>query len=208
VFPVSGEIVPLTEYLTIIRSFDGLIYLDDAHAVGVLGEHGRGTRDYFHIDDPHCRSTATLSKGLGGYGGIIWGEASWINYIDRESRICAGASPLPLILAAASTKALSILKKHPEIHKNLLKNVQYARDQLRSLGWDLDDTPVPIICLEALPGISLKRIKKKLFEQSIAVEIVRSYPSAPAGGAIRLVIFATHTKTQIDRLVLNISKCM
>ena len=89
----------------------------------------------------------------------------------------------------------------PELRQNLWANVAKARTGLRALGWELADTPVPILCLEGRQGVSLEHIKKGLFEQAIAVELVRSYTSTPAGGALRIAIFATHTLAQIDHLV-------
>ena len=201
VFPVSGEIAPLPEYLALVKPLQGLVYLDDAHAVGVLGENGLGTPDYYDIADKSCHSSATLAKALGGYGGVIWGTASWIDNLDRNSRICAGASPPPLVVAAASACALAMARSNPELRKRLWVNVTQARKGLRSLGWEMADSPVPILCLEGRQGISLERIKKGLLEQAIAVELVRSYTSTPAGGAIRIAIFATHSTAQIDRLV-------
>jgi len=201
VFPVSGEIAPLPEYLELVKPLQGLVYLDDAHAVGVLGGNGHGTPEYFNIHDESCCSSATLAKALGGFGGIIWGAAGWVEGIDRGSRICAGASPPPLVVAAASAEALVVARTTPELLPNLWTNVARARAGIRSLGWEMADTPVPILCLEGRPGVSLERLKKGLFEQAIAVELVRSYTSTPAGGALRIAIFATHTQAQIDHLV-------
>jgi 8-amino-7-oxononanoate synthase len=201
VFPVSGEIAPLPEYLAMIKPVKGLIYLDDAHAVGVLGKNGRGTPEFYDIKDERCCTSATLAKALGGYGGVIWGTEEWANRIDRASRICVGASPPPLVVAAASASALAVARNTPELRNRLWDNVAQARAGLRNLGWGLADTPVPILCLESRPRISLERIKKKLFEHAIAVELVRSYTSTPAGGALRIAIFATHSHEQIDRLI-------
>jgi glycine C-acetyltransferase/8-amino-7-oxononanoate synthase len=201
VFPVSGEIAPLPEYLALVKPLQGLVYLDDAHSVGVLGENGRGTPEYFGVIDKDCRTSATLAKALGGFGGVIWGEADWVEKLDRASRICAGASPPPLVVAAASARALVVASTSPKLRHQLWENVARARNGLRSLGWELADSPVPIVCLEGRQGVSLERIKKGLFEQAIAVELVRSYTSTPAGGALRIAIFATHTHAQIDRLI-------
>jgi glycine C-acetyltransferase/8-amino-7-oxononanoate synthase len=205
VFPVSGEIAPLTEYLELVKPLRGLVYIDDAHAVGVLGKNGGGTPEFFDIQDANCHTSATLAKALGGYGGVIWGKSAWVKSIDRASRICAGASPPPLVVAAASARALAIARTTPDLRYHLWENVRMARNGLRVLGWDLPDTPVPILCLEARQGVSLERIRDKLFEQAIAVELVRSYTSTPVGGALRIAIFATHSKDQIDRLVEAIS---
>ena len=205
IFPVSGEIAPLPEYLALVKLLQGLVYLDDAHAVGVLGKNGHGTPEYYDIQDESCRTCATLAKALGGFGGVIWGKAGWVESIDRASRICAGASPPPLVVAAASASALKVARTTPELRQRLWDNVTQARNGLCSLGWELAKTPVPILCLEGRPGISLEQIKRELFEQAIAVELVRSYTSTPAGGALRIVVFATHSPAQIDRLVKAIS---
>jgi 8-amino-7-oxononanoate synthase len=208
VFPVSGEIAPLPEYLTLVKPHRGLVYLDDAHAVGVLGKNGRGTSEYYDIQDENCSTSATLAKALGGFGGIIWGKERWVESIGRASRICEGSSPLPLVVAAASACALSLARTLPELRFRLWENVAHTRSALRDLGWDLADTPVPIICLESLPGIDLDRIRRKLFKQGIAIELVRSYPSTPAGGALRIALFATHTLDQIDHLIEAIKQAM
>lgn len=201
VFPVSGEIAPLPDYLSLVKPLRGLVYLDDAHAVGVLGKNGRGTAEYFNIVDENCHSSATLAKALGGFGGVIWGAARWVEKLDRASRICAGASPPPLVVAAASAEALAIARTTPELRQQLWANVAQVRNGLCSMGWEMQETTVPILCLESRQGVSLERIKKGLFKQGIAVELVRSYTSTPAGGALRIAIFATHTSAQIDRLV-------
>jgi 8-amino-7-oxononanoate synthase len=206
VFPVSGEIAPLPEYLELVKPLNGLVYLDDAHAVGVLGGNGRGTPEHYSIQDESCRTSATLAKALGGFGGIIWGADEWVKGIDRASRICAGASPPPLVVAASSACALSIARASPESRQSLWANVDHARQGIRALGWELPVTPVPILCLEGRPGVSLERIKQKLFEQDIAVEFVRSYTSTPAGGALRIAIFSTHTREQIQRLIDSIGQ--
>lgn len=206
VFPISGEIAPLPDYLQIAKKYRGSVYLDEAHAVGVLGAHGRGITEYFNIDDESCRTSGTLAKALGGYGGIIWGKSDFIESIDRNSTVSIGASPPPLPVAAASAKALEIAHTDPFLLQHLWDNVGHARQGLRDLGWELPDTPVPIICLEAFDDISLERIHSGLFEQGIAVTLARSYSSTPPGGAIRIAIFAIHSSRQIDRLIETIAQ--
>jgi glycine C-acetyltransferase/8-amino-7-oxononanoate synthase len=206
VFPISGEIAPLPDYLALIRPYAGRIYLDDAHAVGVLGENGRGTPEHFGITDERCRTSGTLAKALGGYGGVIWGAASWVDGIDRNSRVMVGASPPPLPVAAASAAGLRVAHRSPELRRQLWTNVARARGGIRALGWDLPETPVPILCLEARDGVDLLALKQGLFERGIAVDLVRSYTSTPAGGALRIAVFATHTAEQIDRLVETLAR--
>jgi glycine C-acetyltransferase/8-amino-7-oxononanoate synthase len=211
VFPVSGEGAPLPEYLDIVSAYGGQVYIDDAHAVGVLGPNGRGTLDYYGIApgvDSPCRASATLAKALGGAGGVLWGEASWIERIERASRICVGASPPPLVTAAASARALAVARETPALREQLWQNVARLKNGLRGLGWALDDTPVPIICLRAERGVSLERIRAGLYQRGIATELVRTYTSAPAGGGLRIAVCAQHSPEQIDRLVEEIARLL
>lgn len=201
VFPISGEIAPLPEYLALVRPLHGRVYVDDAHAVGVLGENGRGTAEHFQITEDACKTSATLSKALGGWGGIVWGKTKWIDRLDRCSRIMVGASPPPLVMTAASASALSLARTHPEMRQRLLQNVRQVRNGLRKQGWQVEDSPVPIICLRQQAGVDLHRIQRELFKQGVAIEFVRSYTSTPAGGALRIAIFATHSQEQIERLL-------
>ncbi len=208
VFPVSGEIAPLPDYLALVRPYGGLVYLDDAHAVGVLGENGRGTPEYYGLpEDESCRTCGTLSKALGGYGGVIWGAAEWVENVDRNSRVLAGCSPPPLVVAAASAAALGLARATPDLRRRLWANVARARAGLRALGWPLEDTPSPVLCLGAREEVSLLKIKQALFAKGIAVSLVRAYTSTPPGGALRIAIFASHTPEQIDRLVEAIGAC-
>ena len=106
-----------------------------------------------------------------------------------------------MVVAAASASALEVAHTSPELRQRLWERVKQARNGIRALGWELADTPVPILCLESRPGVSLERIRKNLFEQDIAIELVRSYTSTPAGGALRIAIFRSHTNEQIRRLI-------
>ncbi len=201
VFPVSGEIAPAPDYLRLVEAYDGLLALDDAHASGVLGDNGRGTLEHWGISSPRARAAYTLSKAFGGYGGVVAGEAAWIDELDRNSRVYVASSPPPLPVAAAAAKALHLARTCPEIRQSLRANVARARAGFRKLGWPLADTPVPILCLGVRPGVDLAAIQQGLFTRDICVAHSRSYTSVPEGGALRVAIFATHTREQIDRLL-------
>jgi 8-amino-7-oxononanoate synthase len=206
IFPISGEIAPLPDLLRLIEPFNGKVGLDDAHAVGVLGPAGRGTADYYGIQlNERLATSATLSKALGGYGGILTGSAQQIGQLERNSRVYVAASPPPLPAAAAAAQALEIARQQPELRARLRDNVRLARQGLRALGWELADTPVPILCLGVRPGLDLGRIKDALFERDICISHVTTYSSTPPGGALRIAIFADHTPQQIERLVAEIA---
>lgn len=201
-FPISGEIAPLPDLLQAVEEAHGWVALDDAHAAGVLGPHGRGSPDYFGLaNSPRLAVSATLSKALGGYGGIITGTAVWIERLQKRARSLVGASPPPLPAAAASAQALAIAYSQPQLRRQLTANVAQARSGLRRLGWPLADSPSPILCLGIRPGCDLAQIKADLMQRDICIAHVTSYSSTPPGGALRIAIFATHTREQIERMV-------
>lgn len=201
VFPISGEIAPVSDYLDVLAPYNGLICLDDAHAAGVLGENGRGTLEYFNITHKNCFACYTLSKALGSYGGVVGGETALVAQLDHYAPVPIGASLPPLPVAAAAATALHIAHQEPQRRQKLWQNVARARAGIRSLGWELPDTPVPILCLGAQAGVDLAHIQAALFEQDIAIAHSKHYTSVPEGGALRIAIFATHTNEQIDCLI-------
>jgi len=208
IFPVSGEISPIPDYREAVEIYnDALICVDDAHATGVIGENGRGSFEYFGLEGEGLYASSTLSKALGGHGGIIAGDEAFIRRLRKTSNVVRGASPVPTPAAAAAAKGLEIVMKIPGLRKNLCNNVAYTRDAFRQLGFTLPDTPVPIICLYR-EGIDLKALQLELFDRDIAVLYTPggSYSSVPENGAIRIAIFSTHTKAQIDRLVGEIGR--
>lgn len=208
VFPVSGEIAPAEAYLAAVEEFDGVLALDDAHAVGVLGDHGRGTLDHYGITSDRCFNTVTLSKALGTYGGMIASDEPTIQMLRQNSSVASGATAPPLPVAAAACAAFELLRTQPTLRDNLRANVRQAREGLRGLGWMLPDSPVPIICLAGLAGVDLAAVQTALFERGIHVTHSLHYSSVPEGGAVRIAIFATHTADQIERLITVMGQVM
>jgi 8-amino-7-oxononanoate synthase len=206
VFPISGETAPIPEYLEIAERHNGRVCLDDAHAAGVLGSNGRGTLEKFGISSPRCIGAATLSKALGGFGGIITGTTEQINELEKNSKVTVAASPPPLAAVAASAAALRIARTQPELREMLRRNVLHCRQGLRELGWEMEESTVPILCLRVRAGMDLVKIRDGLFKQRIAVAHVKTYSSTPEGGALRIAIFATHTEIQIERLLTCIKQ--
>jgi 8-amino-7-oxononanoate synthase len=209
VFPVSGEVAPVPEYVEVLAPYDGAILcLDDAHATGVIGEKGQGTLEYYGLQGKDRYTTYTLSKALAGHGGVIADGAALIEKLVRNSRVPAGASPSPLPAAGASACALDLVRSDRELRRRLWANVRRAKEGMRGLGWPLADTPVPILCLGTRPELDLARLQSELFARDICVAHVTKYSSVPAGGALRIAIFATHTAEQIDRLIAELGSLL
>ncbi|MBC8875224.1 MAG: pyridoxal phosphate-dependent aminotransferase family protein [Planctomycetes bacterium] len=210
VFPISGEIPPIPDYVDVFEQYDGsTICVDDAHATGVIGEMGRGCFEYLGASGTRLFSSGTLSKALGGHGGIIPGSADLIERLKSRSKIPFASSSPPTPAAAASARALEILQETPVLRKKLWDNTLYAKSRFRALGFDVNDTPVPIICLAGTDA-DLKTLPDRLLDKDIAISRFYSggdaYSSVPEGGAVRIAIFSSHTKQQIDRLVEEIAR--
>ncbi len=218
VFPISGEIAPVPGYVAALCGYPGAILcLDDAHATGVLGAGGQGTVAYWcerdpvgfsNVSDLRIYSAHTLSKALGCHGGVIAADAGLIRRLRADAPAFGAHSPSPLPVAAAAVRALELTGGVSPLRGQLWANVARARAGLRGLGWDLADTPVPIICLAARPALDLARLQAELFARGICVAHVTRYSSTPPGGALRIAIFATHTAEQIERLVAELASLL
>ena len=211
VFPVSGDIAPLAEYRDVLKNYDeALLCVDDAHALGVLGERGRGTFEHCGLNGTDLYLSATMSKALGGFGGVIPGSRRFIEDLQEKSPVPFAASLPPTPAAAASAKSLALLEEKPEIRSALWKMVAYAKNKMKGLGFAVDSSPVPIICLKGTRDSDFSNLEEELLKRDIAVFYVPggSYSSVPEEGAIRIAIFADHTCDQIDRLSDELSRLL
>ncbi len=204
VFPVTGAIAPLPEYVEALRGHpNALLCTDDSHAVGVIGELGRGTFEYFGLSGNRFHMAGTLSKACGGIGGIIPGDQELADRIATSVRIPIGASPPPVPAAAAAAAGLQLLMDHPEMREALWANVATVRQGFRGLGFDIADSPIPIVNVTGRPGMDLKHVEEELLRNDVAVLYVppRGYSDAPDVESLRIAVFSTHTPEQIEKLV-------
>ncbi len=224
VFSARGTIAPLADYIATLAHYPGAgLLVNDAHGVGVLGRRGRGTLEHFGLFDgiPEGnvnskivsplinRETgecavffcATLSKALGGYGGIIPGSQQFLDGVRRASHWYDGASAPPAPVAAASARALELIQADADLRPRLWSNVRRLKDGLRAMGFDVDDTPVPIICLVAGDADNMRRIQQELKSRGIAVAYMAAYSGLSAAGGLRIAVFATHTEEMIQRFL-------
>jgi len=208
VFPTFGEIAPLPGLIEEIKPYGGILCLDDAHGVGILGERGRGTLEHFGLaPSAKVAMAGTLSKAFGGHGGFIPGSASLVRRIRAEVGAYAGSTPTPTPIAAASAKGIDLVASHPEWRAALRANVRRAKAGMKKLGLAMNDTPVPIIAWTLGPAAEMARVQKALFRRGIAVAYL-NYAGAPAGGVLRATIFSTHTPAHIDRLIAELGRVL
>lgn len=217
VFAATGRIAPVSAYYEILSGYPGsALCLDDAHGVAVLGQHGRGTLEHcglqsgagpnFVLPSPALSLPAllfcgTLSKAVGGYGGIIPGGAEFIRGLKSRSVYFGGASAPPTPIAAASARAIELILANPDMRARLWSNARLLKDGFRGLGFDVDDTPVPIVALAIGNAANMQRIQQELMARGITVAYMAAYTGLGAEGALRIAVFATHTETMIRRFL-------
>lgn len=207
VFPTFGRIAPVADYAAIMKAYNGLIGLDDAHGVGVLGPNGRGTYEYFGLRSASSYLGGTLSKAFGGHGGFIVGPRDLIEKAKSKTGAFVGSTPIPTPLAAATAKGIEILRLHPEMRVKLHRNAALAKAGLKALGIPVEDTPVPIIAWTLGSEKKMIKTQQELMKRGIAIAYLK-YAGAPAAGVLRVTIFSTHTAGQIKRLIDELAKVL
>ncbi len=222
VFAALGHVAPADRYCDVLRAYPGsALLLDDAHGIGVLGTNGWGTWEHFGLDDrvnaafpgdddsplPSRLLCGTLSKAVGGFGGLIPGRETFIQRV-KCTPYFAGASAPPIAVAAATARALQIVQDEPQRRAQLQANVRAVRDGLIKLGLPADDVPVPIFCLPVGDAQNMQRLHQQLKEHGILVPYLPAYSGLGQHGALRLAVFATHTADMIAQLLDDLARSL
>jgi 8-amino-7-oxononanoate synthase len=201
VFSMEGDIAKLPDIVDLAKKYHARVMVDDAHSIGVLGENGRGTAEHFNLEDEVDIIMGTFSKSFASIGGFIAGDEQVIHYVKHFSRaLIFSASPPPSAVATVS-KALDIIMAEPQRRKHLWQITHRMHRGFRELGFDIGDTETPIIPI--MIGENLKTFKfwKMLFDQGLFANTAIS-PAVPPGTArIRTSYIATHTDSQMDRVL-------
>jgi 8-amino-7-oxononanoate synthase len=209
VFPSTGIIAPLDRYSELMKIYpDALLCIDDSHGVGVLGPNGRGSFDHFGLSGPQFYQAGTLSKAFGGYGGFIGGTATLAEKIRKNAKLMIGASPPPIPAAAAANTSLKLLSETTEFREALWRNAKYLRRSLLDIGIATPQTNVPIVCFST--SDDLATVAQELERRGTLVRRIPplGYSDAPDYETLRIVVFSTHSKIQIDELVSGLKELL
>jgi 8-amino-7-oxononanoate synthase len=206
VFSMSGDICKLPEIVRLAKLYGARVMIDDAHGFGVLGKTGRGTAEYFGLEDEVDMIMGTFSKSLASLGGFLAATHKVVDYVKHKSRpfiFCAAITPAN---AACALEALRILKSEPERPARLLAIAAYVRAGLKARGIKiLDNSVAPIIPIYTYTALRTLVACKILYEKGVYVNPVLP-PAAPEGEClIRTSYTATHTKALMDEAVGIIS---
>jgi len=198
IFSMEGDIINLPEIVKLSKKYNANIMVDDAHSLGVIGDHGRGVSSHFGLTDDVDIIMGTFSKSLASIGGFLAADADTINYIKHNSRsLIFSASATPAATAAALA-ALEIMKTEPQHMEQLWKHTNYCLKAFRNLGFDLGHACTPILPIMIRDNTKTFMMTKTLLEEGVFVNPVVSPAVANDSTLIRFSLMATHTQQQID----------
>ena len=198
IFSMDGDIANLPAIVDLAEKYEATIMVDDAHAIGVIGEKGSGTASHFGLTEKIDLIMGTFSKSLAALGGFIASDFETINYIKHNSRSLIFSASITPASAASVLAALEIIKSEPERIQHLWDVTHYAIDNFRKLGFDVGNTITPIIPLYIRDNIKTLQITKLLLDEGIFVNPIVSPAVSKENTLIRFSLMATHTKEQVD----------
>ena len=199
VFSMDGDIAPLDRVAALGSEHGAMVYVDDAHGEGVLGEGGRGIVSHFKLTRDKVQvEMGTFSKAFGVVGGHISGSRDLVNFAYNKSRTWLLSGSHPPAVAAACIAAVDVLESEPEHVKRLWENTRYFKKAMADLGFDIGKSETPITPVMVGESSKAKKLSSKLFEAGVfALPIV--YPMVAQGKArIRTIMNAALSKEDLD----------
>jgi len=200
VFSMEGYLADLPKLKELAEKHEALLFVDDAHAVGVLGNTGAGTPEHFGLHGKMDVLSGTFGKALGGaIGGYLAGKKEIIELMRQKSRTYLFSNSVPPSVVMASIKALDLLKEKKELLAKVKENAEYFRNGAKNLGFGVLDGIHPIVPVMLGDAAKTQEMSKKLLEKGLFV-VGLWFPVVPEGKArLRFQISAAHTKEQIDQ---------
>ncbi|MDH5681354.1 MAG: glycine C-acetyltransferase [Spirochaetota bacterium] len=209
VFSMEGDLAPLDAISALCEEHNALLVVDDSHATGVLGHHGRGTAELMGVHEKVDMFTGTLGKALGGAtGGYISGKRELVDWFRNSSRPYLFSNSMAPAVVAGSIKSLDIVQsgEGEALRLALADNTRYFRECMRDIGFQIRDGLHPIVPIMLGEASVATGMADDLLSKEIYV-IGFSYPVVPEGEArIRVQLSAIHSREQIDRAVSAFSQ--
>jgi 8-amino-7-oxononanoate synthase len=198
VFSMEGDIANLPEIVRLAKQYGARVMVDDAHGLGVMGEHGRGTAEHFGLEDEVDIVMGTFSKSLASLGGYVAAKEDVIGYIKHHSRPFIFSASIPPANAAAAMEALSILQKEPERIKRLWENSRFMKDSLEAMGLPVGETKTPIVPIVVGDDYRSFALTIKLLEEGVYVNPAVAPAVEPGCALLRTSYTPTHTREQLE----------
>ena len=201
VFSMEGSIVSLPEVAKLCQSYGAVLVVDDAHSIGILGDHGRGTAEHFGIESSVDISVGTFSKSFASMGGFIAADFDVVDYVKHHARALMFSASMAPATVAAVIAALDIIEHEPERREVLWRNTHHLRNGLQDLGFNTGRSATPVIPVILGDDRLTFRFWKALFERGVFTNAAVRQAVAPGGSLLRTSVIATHTLPQLDHVL-------
>lgn len=206
VFSMEGDIVDLPRLVELADQYGARLFVDDAHAIGVIGKNGSGTASHFNLVDKVDITSGTFSKSFASLGGFIAADAIVIDYIKHMGRSLIFSASIPPANAAAALEALNIMETEPERRENLWRITNRMHRDLRSIGFDIGDTQTPVVPLLIGDDVKAFTFWKMLFDEGVFANAIVSPASPPGRALIRTSYTATMSDETLDIVLEKLQK--
>jgi glycine C-acetyltransferase len=198
VFSMDGDIARLPEIVEAAEEFEAIVFVDDAHASGVLGRNGRGSVDHFGLNGRVHVQVGTLSKAIGVLGGYVAGPASLRTVLEHRARPFLFSTSHPPAVAAACLAAIDVLESEPEVIERLWDNARHFKAGLEGLGFDTGQSETPITPVIVGAGALAHRFSDRLFEEGVFAMGI-GFPTVPEEKSrVRTIVTAEHSRDELD----------
>jgi 8-amino-7-oxononanoate synthase len=206
VFSMEGDIAKLPRIVELANEHQAVVMVDDAHAIGVLGEEGSGTSNHFGLTDSVHLIMGTFSKSLASLGGFIASDNETIEYLKHNSRSLIFSASMSPANTAAVLAALQIMRREPERMDRLWHNTNMMHEGLEDLGFNLGTSETPILPVHLGDGDTSLLMCKRLEQEGIFVNPVVPPAVPPNASLLRISLMATHTESQIQSALETLGK--
>ena len=199
VFSMDGDIAPLPGIVEAAEAVGAAVFVDDAHASGVLGRDGRGSVDHFGLHGRVAIQVGTLSKAVGALGGYVAGSVALRQILTQRARPFLFSTSHPPAVVAACREAIKVMQEEPELLKRLWTNTRRFKSELGRLGFDTGRSETPITPVMMGDPETAMRFSDQLMGEGVFAQPV-VYPTVALDLArIRTIVTAAHTDEQLDR---------
>jgi glycine C-acetyltransferase len=199
VFSMDGDIARLPAIVEAAEEHGAAVYVDDAHASGVLGRNGRGSVDHFGLHGRVAIQVGTLSKAVGALGGYVAGSRALRDILIARARPFLFSTSAPPAVVAACREALRVMQDEPELGERLWANTRRFKSELTRLGFDTGASETPITPVMMGDGATAGRFSDRLLEEGVFAQPV-VYPTVALDKArIRTIVTAAHSDEQLHR---------
>lgn len=199
VYSMDGDTAPLNEIISICKNKGAVLLLDDAHGTGVMGEKGKGTAEFYGVENMIDITMGTFSKTFAATGAFVAASKPVTDYLRYFARSYMFSASLPPAVIATVLAGLDVIENEPGLIARLRSNVEYAKEKFNDIGFDIKSRS-PIIPLPVPRGMDIRKAGLKFHENGLFVNSVE-YPAVPVSQQrFRISIMAIHRKEDIDML--------